>query len=408
MKSTAYLITAVLFVSTLLRAADPLSREAIEQRIRQHRTAEATFTVLAPDGTPLAGQPVTIRQTRHKFLFGCNAFLINTADASELQKAYQRQFAAIFNYATLPFYWGSYEREQGKPNEEKLRMMAEWCVQNDIRAKGHPLCWHEVQPKWLEGRQTNEVLRLQLDRIQRDIAAFKSTVPIWDVLNEAVVMPKHKNAIGNLCQSLGQLELIRRTFAEARRADPKAMLILNDFIINEKFQNLIRECLDAGVPIDAIGIQSHMHDRYWGAKKTWDTCEQYKHFGKPIHFTETTILSKPDAEQEQARQVEEFYRILFSHPSVEAITWWDFSDFKAWKNAAAGLVRKDMTPKPAYDILLRLIKKDWWTAEIKTATDAQGKVRVRGFLGDYRIECSYWQGTFALDRNNKTTIVQVR
>jgi GH35 family endo-1,4-beta-xylanase len=408
MKSTAYLITAVLFVSAISRAADPLSAEAIEQRIQKHRTAEATFTVLSPDGSPLASQPVTIRQTRHKFLFGCNAFEINTADTSDLQRAYQRRFAALFNYATLPFYWGAYEYQPGKPNEENLRGKADWCVQNGIRAKGHPLCWHEVQPKWLDGQPTNEVLRLQLNRIRRDIAAFNSTIHIWDVLNEAVVMPDAKNAIGNLCRSLGQLELIRRTFAEARRADPKAVLILNDFIINEKFQNLIRECLNAGVPIDAIGIQSHMHDRYWGAKETWDTCEQYKRFGKPIHFTETTILSRPDDEQEQARQVEEFYRVLFSHPSVEAITWWDFSDFKAWKNAAAGLVRKDMTPKPSYDILLRLVKNEWWTREIKTATDTQGKVRVRGFLGDYRIECSYWQGAFTLDRNTKAATIQVR
>jgi len=408
MKSTACLITVVLFISVPLRASDPLSPEAINERIRQHRTAEATFTVLAPDGKPLAGQPVTIQQTRHKFLFGCNAFEINTADTSDLQKAYQRRFAALFNYATLPFYWGSYEHQQGKPNEERLRMKAEWCAQNGILAKGHPLCWHEVQPKWLEGRPTNEVIRIQLDRIRRDIAAFNNTIHIWDVLNEAVVMPNHKNAIGNLCQSLGRLELIRQTFAVARRTDSNAMLILNDFILDEKFQKLIRECLDARIPIDAIGIQSHMHSRYWGAKRTWDTCEQFARFGKPLHFTETTILSKPDAEQEQARQVEEFYRVLFSHPSIEAITWWDFSDSKAWKNAPAGLVRKDMTPKPAYDVLLRLIKKDWWTAEIKTTTDTQGKVRVRGFLGDYRIECSYWQGNFTLDRNTKAATIQVR
>jgi hypothetical protein len=67
-----------------------------------------------------------------------------------------------------------------------------------------------------------------------------------------------------------------------------------------------------------------------------------------------------------------------------------------------------MTQKPAYDVLLRLIKNDWWTSEIKTATDVQGKVKVRGFLGDYRIECSYWQGSFTLDRNTKTATIQVR
>lgn len=409
MNRTVRSIMAAVFFSVGLQAADPLLPEAIEQRIRQHRTAEATFTVLAPDGSPLASQPVVIRQTCHKFLFGCNAFVINTADASELQKAYQRQFAALFNYATLPFYWGSYERQQGAPSAARLQMMADWCVRNDIRVKGHPLCWHQVQPAWLEGKGTNEVLRLQLDRIQRDITAFKETIHIWDVLNEAIAMSDATNAVGKLCRTLGRRELIRQTFAAARTADLKAMLILNDYRLGADFHRLVRECLDVGVPIDAIGIQSHMHNRYWGAKRVWDACEQYAKIGKPLHFTETTILSREGAEQEQAKQVEEFYRVLFSHPSVEAITWWDFSDYKAWKNVSAGLVRKDMTPKPAYDVLLRLIKKDWWTREIKTATDAQGKVTFRGFLGDYQLECSYWQGAFTLDPASKAaTTIQVR
>jgi hypothetical protein len=151
-----------------------------------------------------------------------------------------------------------------------------------------------------------------------------------------------------------------------------------------------------------------MHAGYWGAKRLWETCERFADLGKPLHFTETTILSKSGDEPQQAKQVEEFYRVLFSHPSVEAITWWDFSDYKAWKNAPAGLVCNDMTPKPAYNTLLRLVKDEWWTREIKTATDANGKITVRGFLGDYQIECSYWQGSFTLDSNNKANTIQVR
>ncbi|MCD6507549.1 hypothetical protein J7M22_13115 [Candidatus Poribacteria bacterium] len=48
--------------------------------------------------------------------------------------------------------------------------------------------------------------------------------------------------------------------------------------------------------------------------------------------------------------------MLFSHPSVEAITWWDFSDRGAWQGTAAGFLRKDMSPKPAYERLTELVK----------------------------------------------------
>ena len=49
------------------------------------------------------------------------------------------------------------------------------------------------------------------------------------------------------------------------------------------------------------------------------------------------------ASSEQAEHVAEFYTVLFSHPAVEAITWWDFTDQDAWQQAPAGLVRSDMS-----------------------------------------------------------------
>jgi hypothetical protein len=75
--------------------------------------------------------------------------------------------------------------------------------------------------------------------------------------------------------------------------------------------------------------------------------------------------------------------MLFSHPAVEAITWWDFSDDGAWQGAPAGLLRKDLSPKPAYETLQRLIKHQWWT-NVEATTDVHGKATFRGFHGDYQ------------------------
>ena len=90
----------------------------------------------------------------------------------------------------------------------------------------------------------------------------------------------------------------------------------------------------------------------------------------------------PELEDKQAEQVVRFYTGLFAHPAVEAITWWDFSDARAWKRAAAGLVRKDMSPKPVYERLMALVKKDWWSTFDGT-TDARGQLRAKLFHGDY-------------------------
>jgi hypothetical protein len=147
-----------------------------------------------------------------------------------------------------------------------------------------------------------------------------------------------------------------------------------------------------------------MHQGVWPLPRVWETCETFARFGRPLHFTEVTILSgetrtginyqgppatdwktTPEGEAQQADYVADFYTLLFSHPSVRAITWWDLSDVQgAWLGAPAGLLRGDMTPKPAYERLLRLIKHDWWT-NTSGQTDRAGDYRTRAFLGSYQI-----------------------
>jgi len=391
---------------------------AESERIVENRTAEVELALAGADGKPLAEQPVTIRQVRHRFLFGCNAFEIKPGDASADQSAYRKQFADLLNFATLPFYWGAYEREPGRPDAERLAGMAAWCAENHIRTKGHPLCWHNTFPAWAMERTVDEVHALQLERIRREVAAFAGQIDTWDVVNEAVAMPEYTatpNQITPLCRQIGLVELIRQTFEAARAVNAGATLLLNDYDHTAQCEKLIAECLDAGVAIDVIGIQSHMHLGYFGDEEIWDVCERFARFGKPLHWTEATLISgdakpdmqwmasyddwpsTPEGERRQAEQVRRFYTTLFSHPAVEAITWWDLRD-GCWLGAPAGLLRADMTPKPAYEELLKLVKGEWWTGPLELATDAGGVVRFRGFLGDYVIDSAGAGGEFRLDR----------
>ncbi len=92
----------------------------------EHRAAKATVTIKDAAGKPLANTPVTIRQTRHKFLFGCNAFGLRGLKTPEQTEAYRQRFAELLNFATLPFYWAGYERERGKPEHEYRESVARW------------------------------------------------------------------------------------------------------------------------------------------------------------------------------------------------------------------------------------------------------------------------------------------
>jgi len=403
--------------------AEHLGNDQIDSRIAERRTAEITLAVKGADGKILKNTEVTIKQQRHQFLFGCNAFQINGCATPKDRSAYRRRFNALLNFATLPFYWGGYEPVEGCPHEKRLADMARWCVRNGVLPKGHPLAWHEVAAQWLTDKPLPEFERLQMERIRREVSSFAGLVDTWDVVNEAVVLPRWQgdsDRLPKLSQKLGTAELLSRCFAAAREANPRATLLLNDFDTSPAYARLIGQCLDRQVPIDAIGIQSHMHTGYWGAEKAWEVCERFARFGKPLHFTELTILSgrlkwyegdwhtrqkkwsttKP-GEQSQAERAAEFYRVLFSHPAVEAITWWDFSDQNSWMAAPSGLLRKNMTPKPAYLALKNLIKKDWWTGPLKLTTNGNGTVRFRGYLGSYSAKAAGGKGSFELAKPGK-------
>jgi GH35 family endo-1,4-beta-xylanase len=412
------LLIALLFIFALLplacadTAAQPANSPAADQilagtqrRIEQHRKGNITVVVL--DGAqPVADATVQVEQTSHEFLFGCNIFGLRLDDTLSLQQAYQQRFTALFNYATLPFYWSSYEPQRGKPQRAELTAMARWCASHGVRPKGHPLVWHETVPPWAP-HTVGELVLLLRARVESIVSGFAGLVDTWDVINESTVSPQVDNAVGRWVKEIGPVNAAGEAMSWARLSNPHAALIVNDFRLAPEYQAQIQGLIDSNRAPDAIGIQSHLHGGEWPLERAWEVCETYGRFGRPIHFTETTVLSgrlksaswEPKSKwptttsgaQRQAAYVERFYRVLFSHPAVAAITWWDFTDRGAWQGAPAGLVRADMSPKPAYERLLRLVKTTWWT-QVKGRTGADGEMRCRGFYGTHRIAATARDG----------------
>lgn len=391
-----------------------------------HRRGETSVQVLGPDGAPLAGVEVTLAQTRHAFGFGnigfdfiplangeheARAEDVETFGGASLERLEQlaELWLDLFNTATLPFYWGRFEPVEGRPETERLRRTAQWFAERGVELKGHPLMWHTVQPAWLLDKPLDEVERLQRARIRREVTDFRGLVDTWDAINEAVIMPvfdNGANAITPLARAKGRLATIRLAFEEARAANPGIRLLLNDFDMSTAYECLIEGVLEAGIQVDVLGLQSHMHQGYWGEEKTLRVLDRFSRYGLPIHFTETTLLSgdamppeiedlndfrpehwpsTPEGEERQADQVLRHYRTLLSHPRVEATTYWGLTDDGMWLGAPGGFVRADGTPKPAYDELRALVKGEWWLAPTAARTDDEGRVTLRGWFGDYEV-----------------------
>ncbi|NLZ43793.1 MAG: 1,4-beta-xylanase, partial [Clostridia bacterium] len=98
----------------------------LDPLIKENRTALATVAIKREDKAPLSGAEVVIAQKKHKFLFGGSCFflipLVNnevTGKDKEKLEEISEKFFALFNYVTLPFYWGRFERQRGRPDTER-------------------------------------------------------------------------------------------------------------------------------------------------------------------------------------------------------------------------------------------------------------------------------------------------
>ena len=261
-----------------------------------HRKARKEIIFKDAQGNPLANRQVSIEQKSHSFLFGCGAFefMNHIKDANDETADITSKWLKIFNYGTLPFYWGRYEPEEGKPDEETLMKTAKYLQERGVRVKGHPLCWHTVCADWLMNYDNATILKKQLDRIHREVTNFKGVIDMWDVINEVVIMPvfdKYDNAVTRICNDRGRIALVKDVFAAAHESNPDATLLINDFNLSEAYRILIDGLLNAGVPISAIGIQTHQHQGYMGREKLEVILRRFERFGLPLHFTENTLVS---------------------------------------------------------------------------------------------------------------------
>lgn len=397
-----------------------------------HRRAGKTLRVTDALGNPLKNTKLQLKQVKHSFLFGCGAFDINAyfeTEDEDKKAMYQERMDLwfdLFNYGTLPFYWGGYEPVEGEPHWQSRMAAAKLMKEKGVQVKGHPLCWHTGCVDWLMEYDNATILDKQLKRIERDVTQFKGTIDMWDVINEVVIMPdydRYDNAITRICKEHGRVSLIKKVFEEAKAANPESTLLLNDFNTSVAYEILIDGALQAGAPIDVIGIQSHQHQGYWGDEKLYQVLDRYSRFGKPIHFTENTFVSgellpahivdlndwqpdvwpsTPEGEARQSKEWENLYRILFEHPLIEAVTGWDFAD-GMWLNAPSGVIYKDNKVKPVYKMLHKLFKEEWWTDE-EVYTDENGMVYVEGFKGDYILKNGEKDVSFALRTSDEEVL----
>lgn len=402
---------------------NPDLREKIDAGIKANRMGMFTIEFDKPV------ENVKVDLQRHEFLFGFYASRA-ACDGVVYQKFTPEQIAEfsrltknIFNYGTFACVWKRVNPEKGKmrwnydndaeidvskdknPTVNLPDIAVDFCKKNDLTMKAHCLSWminrEHFVPEWAFELKDRKEVEIELERnIKRIVDRYADQVHIWDVVNESsYVLPRDKVNID---------DYIFKAFKYAQTIlPPSHTLIINELTTvwgdtakYGKLSRFYKNCQDIisrGAKVDAIGLQFHIFSR-----KLWNeilsakqytpsmlekVLDCYQQLGRPVHITEITVPSAFEGgEEAQAYYAENLYQLWFSHPSVEAITWWNMRDGQAAPsetNLLGGLLRPDFKPKPIYKALENLIAKKWHTT--KSFEGTRKNVTFSAFYGRYKV-----------------------
>lgn len=417
---------------------DKKSEEAVlkgaNARIEKHRKGSVTLNLYDRDKKPLpVGTKISINMKQHAFHFGSNATWLFNYDKGmvnrfetlpELAKKFETHFLDIFNYLTITCFWSRYEPEPGQPKYEITEQTLAWAEKHGLATKVHPLAWNWVpEPFWVQKLSAEEIRKAQLKRVRDFMSYFKGRIDTYEILNEPSGWFRERAEGKKLIaatKEVGFENYYKQLYQEAKKVDPLAMLAVNDFQAVQEYKTMGIDPLLGADPngadlVDIIGIQSHYHWRpRQPLEEIWAMVEMFKAYGKPIYFTELSIsegfkneagewVSNPETEKKHVQDIISVYTIMFSHPRVQGIVYWWPSDLYTLNGDPCGLLDRQNNPKPAYLALKKLIKEKWWTRESVTLEE-KGKVKIRGFYGEYEIKVELPNGAtknaeFDLDKN---------
>jgi endo-1,4-beta-xylanase len=224
-----------------------------------------------------------------------------------------------------------------------------------MKVRGHNFVWHEAIPAWFAGTVTKDnAEKFLVDHIRTVGGRYKGKIQSWDVVNEAIWVPDGRS--DGLRSTSPWFELlgpgyIDLAFRTAREADPNALLTYNDYGIeydndeDEKKRTavlgLLRRMKADKVPLDALGIQAHIHapEKAPFGKGIRELLDGAKTLGLQVFVTELDVNDDAVATDDMVERdgiVAGVYRDFLTNalegPAVKAVLTWGATDKNSWLN----------------------------------------------------------------------------
>lgn len=413
------------------READATWRKEAQARIEKIRMAELVVEVVDAEGLPVPDAEVKVEMQRHAFRFGNTvdahilganeedfpyvkvrkgqSYVTTWEDAQRYREVVKRYFNAVtFESELRPNSWK--RLTEGKaPHQKGYQLLTQsaipWLQENEIDIRGHYLSWGAMDFNAIEAVYVGnpEGHRKWLWAHMADILPkTEGMVTEWDTINHIVAWGNHTYE-----KEYGGLEILGEIMAEARRLAPNTTHAINEGKIlpdgykREPYKRVIRALNEQGQAPDTVGFMAHFGlTSLTPPEELLAVYDDFAKIAPSLQLSEFDVEAGDD-EELQADYYRDILLATFSHPNFHSIVQWGFWANAHWKPYAA-LWREDWTLKPAGEVFVDLVTKQWWTNET-LQSDGKGIASVRGFLGDYQVsvvhEGETTTGDVTLDRN---------
>ena len=240
--------------------------------------------------------------------------------------------------------------------------LADFARENRMKLRGHNFVWHRQLPVWFESYVTaKNAKQVLVEHIEKVGGRYAGKIHSWDVVNEAVQVSD--GLAGGFRNSPWQKvlggtgavpEYIEIAFRTARRVDPKALLVYNDYGIEGEDEGsakkraavmgLLRTMQTQGIPLDGLGVQSHISAvgkdgkvPVYGAGLRSMIAEA-RRMGLKVLVTEMDVNDRYVAAEvgprdaAVARMYGSYLGTVLEDPAVIAVLTWGITDKYTWLN----------------------------------------------------------------------------
>ncbi len=265
-----------------------------------------------------------------------------------------------------------------------------------IEVRGHNFVWHREIPAWFEEHASPQnAASILVKHIDTVGGRYAGRVQSWDVVNEAIHLEDGKpdglrDSPWYRLLGPGYIDLAFRT---ARQVDPHALLCYNEYGIEGEnagdaakraaVLTLLRGMRERGVPLDAVGIQSHISaggSAPYGQGLT-DFMGAIRAMGLQIMLTEMDVNDRAlgaDIRTRDAAIGAAYYQYLMlalANPAVNAVLTWGITDRYTWLNGkdSDAHLRSDKLPERPLPFDADLKPKLAYVGEVQAILNAPAR-----------------------------------